>query len=229
MVSIKTQNAIIDAFMALLGETSLDAVTLPQIAERAGVSLGSLRTIYGGPMDILAAFSARVDKVVLDGVDNSIAEEEPRERLFDILFSRLEQIQKYKPAIAALARVARRDPVVALHLNALTCRSMAWMMAGAGISHSGKGGAIRAQGLVSVWARVLRLWLADDDPGLARTMAALDRHLRGGERMMVRLGRLECLAQRICGGRLSRPSRGDSNKNAEMASGAGDRTVPDGV
>ena len=229
MVTIKTQNAIIDGFMALLGETSLDTVTLPQVARRSGVSLGSLRGAFDGRMEILAAFSARIDKAVLDGVDKSIAEEDPRERLFDILFSRLEQLQNYKSAIAALARAARRDPLVALHLNALTCRSMAWMMAGAGIAYSGKGGTIRAQGLVSVWARVLRVWLADEDPGLARTMAALDRHLRGGERMMVRLGRLECLAKRICSGRLLRPSRRDGKQNAGTPGGAGDGAVPDGV
>ena len=40
----------------------------------------------------------------------------------------------------------------------------------------------RAQGLALVWARVMRVWLDDEDPGLARTMAALDKRLREAER-----------------------------------------------
>ena len=30
-----------------------------------------------------------------------------------------------------------------------------------------------------VWLATLRVWVRDDSPDLARTMAALDRHLRG--------------------------------------------------
>ena len=44
-------------------------------------------------------------------------------------------------------------------------------------------GVFRAQGLALVWARVMRVWLDDDDPGLARTMAALDKRLREAERV----------------------------------------------
>ena len=35
-----------------------------------------------------------------------------------------------------------------------------------------------------VYASVFGVWLEDDDPGLARTMAALDRRLRRGERTL---------------------------------------------
>ena len=37
----------------------------------------------------------------------------------------------------------------------------------------------------------MRVWLDDDDPGLARTMAALDKRLRRAERAVIRLDRLE--------------------------------------
>ncbi len=201
MVSVKVENAIIDAFLSLVGESSLDEATLPRIAERVGVTLATLRSAFGGRVDIVAAFSARTDKAVLDALDTALSEESARERLFDVLLSRLEHLAPNKAAIAALQDAARRDPLIALHLNAIACRSMAWMMAAAGIAHAGKPGAVRAQGLTLIWSRLLRVWLADDDPGLARTMAALDRHLRRGERAAVRLRRLECLAARICGGR----------------------------
>ena len=58
---------------------------------------------------------------------------------------------------------------------------MQWMLTAADINAGGPGGALRAQGLALLYASALRTWVDDDDPGLARTMAALDRELaRGG-------------------------------------------------
>ena len=63
-------------------------------------------------------------------------------------------------------------------------KSQYWMLAAAGISGEGGTGFLRVQGLLSVYARVFSIWLDDDDPGMARTMAALDRRLRRGESLM---------------------------------------------
>jgi hypothetical protein len=41
---------------------------------------------------------------------------------------------------------------------------------------------VRAQGLALLFASVLRTWIDDQDRGLARTMAALDRALARGQR-----------------------------------------------
>ena len=35
-----------------------------------------------------------------------------------------------------------------------------------------------------VWLATIRVWMDDDSPDLARTMAALDRHLRRADRMV---------------------------------------------
>jgi hypothetical protein len=58
------------------------------------------------------------------------------------------------------------------------------MLEAAGIATDGPTGALRIGGLALTYASVFRVWLEDDDPGLARTMAALDRRLRRGERTM---------------------------------------------
>ena len=65
----------------------------------------------------------------------------------------------------------------------------------AGISAEGLEGQVRAAGLAAVYASVFRTWLSDDDPGLARTMAALDRRLRRGERT---LNTLDEIKSRVC-------------------------------
>jgi hypothetical protein len=56
------------------------------------------------------------------------------------------------------------------------------MLTAADIDSSGPRGMLRAQGLAMLFAQVLRVWLDDDDPGLARTMAELDRELGRGQR-----------------------------------------------
>jgi hypothetical protein len=54
------------------------------------------------------------------------------------------------------------------------------MLHGAGITTDGLDGNVKVAGLVSIYLPVFGTWLEDDDPGHAKTMAALDRRLRRG-------------------------------------------------
>jgi AcrR family transcriptional regulator len=193
----KPQQKIIDALMALAAERSWDEVTLEAIADRAGVTLAALRASYDGRMAVLADFIRGVDEGVLAGIDPTLATESSRERLFDLLFARLEALGAHKQAIRNLAKAAQRDPLLAFCLNGLTTTSMVWMLSAAGIAAQGGRGVIRAQALALIYARVMRVWLRDTDPGLAATMAALDKRLCEAERAAKRLHQLEqCLRPR---------------------------------
>jgi hypothetical protein len=79
-------------------------------------------------------------------------------------------------------RSARRNPGLALALNAMAVRSQHWMLEAAGIGASGPRGALRAQGAALMFGRVVNVWVDDDDEGLDRTMAALDRGLSSAAR-----------------------------------------------
>ena len=119
---------------------------------------------------------------MLAGGDTDMAEEPPRERLFDVLMRRLEVLTPHKAAVRSLMRSVGRNPGLALALNSLGVRSQQWMLTAADIAASGPRGMVRAQGLALLFASVLRTWVDDEDPGLARTMAALDRALARGQR-----------------------------------------------
>jgi AcrR family transcriptional regulator len=201
----KSRDKVVEALLALAAEHPFDAVTLPMLAERAGVTLAALRESYDGRVAVLAGYIRQVDERVLAGVDPALAEESPRERLFDVLFSRFEAHAPHKQAIRSILRAARRDPLLALELNRIVTISMGWMLAAAGISSSGGRGLFRAQGLALVWARVMRVWLDDEDAGLARTMAALDKRLREAERVVMQLECLEKIVRRR--GRSAKPPR----------------------
>jgi AcrR family transcriptional regulator len=173
---------IIEAFMALAAERRFSDIGFTDIAARSGVPLGRCRAAFNSVVSILAAQMEAIDRQVLDGSDADMAEETPRERLFDVLMRRLEALGPHKAAIRSITRAARCNPPLAFALNCLTARSQQWMLTAADIKASGPKGMIRSQGLALLFARVLCVWVDDQDPGLARTMAALDRELARGER-----------------------------------------------
>jgi AcrR family transcriptional regulator len=181
---------IVAIFMTLLAEKPIERIDLTEIAAGADVSLGALRGEFPSKLAMLAAHVKAIDRAVLEGGDGDMAEEPPRERLFDVLMRRIELLAPHKEALASLLRSARRNPGLALALNAMAVRSQQWMLAAAGLHSSGPLGMARAQGLAVLFARVLRTFVHDDDEGHARTMAELDRGLGRGARLLGVLGDL---------------------------------------
>ena len=87
---------VIDAFMSLVAEKPMEDIGLAEIASQAGVSLADLRAMFGSTFDILAAHVRQIDVEVLAGADADMAEELPRERLFDVLMRRIELLEPRK-------------------------------------------------------------------------------------------------------------------------------------
>ncbi len=172
----------IDALMALLAEHPFEDVGLAEVAGRAGLKLSQLRAEFGSTLAILAGHIKEIDRAVLAGSDSDMSDEPARERLFDVLMRRLEALAPYKQAVRSVMRSARRHPGLAFALNAMAVRSQCWMLEAAGIAASGPRGALRAQAAALMFARVLSVWVDDEEPGLDRTMAALDRALASAER-----------------------------------------------
>jgi len=211
------RDPIVGALMALLGEKRFEDIGFGEIARRAGVSLSELRVKHASKIEMLAAHTREIDRAVLDGIDPGMAEEPPRERLFDVLMRRLDLTAPDKAAVQSLQRSVLLNPGLALALNGLTVRSMQWMLTAADISATGSKGMVRAQGLALLYASVLRTWAHDDDPGQAKTLAALDRAMSSGQRFagllddLLRIPEAACNATRVFGRRRRGEDRsGDS-------------------
>ena len=207
---------IIAAFLNLLADKPIERIGFAEIAEASGVSLAALRGEFPSTLAILAAHMKSIDRAVLSADFGDVEEEPARERLFDVLMRRLEMLAPHREAVRSLMRSARRNPPLALALNGLAVRSQQWMLTAAGIGASGPGGMLRAQGLAALFAGVLRTWIHDDDPGLARTMAGLDRALARGQRFAGLLDDLCRIPARICRLR-PRRRRGDSSEDTAAA------------
>jgi AcrR family transcriptional regulator len=211
---------IIAAFLGLMAEKSIEQIGLAEIAKEAGVSLAQLRDEFATPLAIYAAHLKAVDRAVLAQDAADMADEPSRERLFDVLMRRLEIMAPHREAVGSLMRSARRSPPLALALNALAVRSQQWMLAAADIPCSGPRGMLRAQGLAMLFGSVLGTWVRDDDPGLARTMAALDRALGRGQRFVGLLDDLLFIPSRLCRLRSRwrrRPDEGDDAEEETVA------------
>lgn len=183
------RDRLIAAALRLAEKRGWRDLSLGEIAGEAGIPLAEMRREFQSKGQILAAFSRAVDQAVLEKFPAPSADA-ARDRLFDVMITRFEVMQPYKPAIRRI-----RDDLGSSFGEALAqlrpaLKSQYWMLAAAGLSGEGGRGFLRVQGLLAVYARVFQVWLGDGDPGLARTMAALDRRLRRGESVLRGIERL---------------------------------------
>jgi ubiquinone biosynthesis protein COQ9 len=155
-------------------------VTLIDIAAASNVSLADLRKAFGSKSQIVAAIMRAIDDQVLAKAGSAIGDQSKRDLLFEVIMSRFDAMMPHKAAIKSMAAASPVDTTLVMpFLN-----SQRWMLAAAGIDADGPGGLVRSTGLGSVYMQVFNTWLAEDDAGMSKTMAALDTKLRRGERTM---------------------------------------------
>ncbi|ADZ69629.1 TetR/AcrR family transcriptional regulator [Polymorphum gilvum] len=221
MATEKTRQKILTVFLDLLEEHPWQDVSLPLVAKTAGVKLSVLRDCFSSKTDMIAAFAAGIDKAVLDATGEDMADQPARDRLFDVLMTRLDMLEPRKRVLRRLKDAALQDPALALEFNAIAVRSHGWMLAAAAIDMPGLKGRLTAQGLALAFARVVEVWLDEDDAGLPKTMARLDRELDRGETWVGRLSGLEKLAtplwQAVAGGRRRRRAGRDEADDHAVA------------
>ncbi len=200
---------ILAAALDCAAKTRWAEVTLIDIAEAAGITLSELRGLFTTKTDIIAALLRAVDDEVMRRLPKRGEGQEKRDLLFDTIMTRFDVLGPYKAALKSIHASGSAD----LALAGPYLSSQHWMLQAAGIGTDGALGALRIAGLGLAYASVFATWLEDDDPGLARTMAALDRRLRRGERTLSGLEQLgtavsrfsEALRQAGRGGTRSRP------------------------
>lgn len=177
-------DAIIDATLALAAERGWRGLALTDIAKRAGTPLADLVEHFPSRAAILDAYLRRIDHAMMAGGGEggaSGSDETPRDRLFEVIMRRFDAMSRDRKALAAILRQSGDDPWAVLCGGRRFLRSMALILETAGLSAAGLGGLARVNGIAVVYLYVLKNFLADDSPDLARTMAALDKALRRAE------------------------------------------------
>ncbi len=176
---------VLETAMKLAAEGRWRDLSLADIADAAKLPLAQVYPVYPSKQAILSAVFRRVDAAVLAAEEPTAREGPARDRLFDVLMRRFDALHPYRVALATIIDAQARDPLAAAcGLARLGC-SMACMLEAAGLSTSGLRGVLRIKALSAAYLATLRVWLRDESPDMAPTMAALDRHL----------GRLDGLAK----------------------------------
>ena len=179
---------------ALVGWRETSLVTALRESE---LDLARARLRFPGKTAVLLRFGVMADQAMLAGAP---AEGTPREKLFDLLMLRFDQLQAHRGGVLALMDALRTDPATGLLLYGATLRSMRWMLDAAGVPSSGIVGGLRLHGLAAVWAYALRAWQDDESPDLPSTMAAVDRGLdraMQAEDMLPGRARVEAAAEEM--------------------------------
>jgi AcrR family transcriptional regulator len=191
---------IVGASLEIAAAGGWRGASLGDIAEASGVPLDELRRDFPDKPSILAAFIADIDEEVLSRDLGFEDEDTPRDRLFEVLMGRFDALGPHRSAVGGLFRDIACDPISLFRLGPTVLGTSGPMLDMAGISEIGPLGCLRSKGLLAVWLATLKVWLEDDSPDLASTMAALDRNLRRMESAVIGLDRLLPLWRRTAGG-----------------------------
>ena len=179
--------AVIAAALRLAESRGWGEVALRDIAAEAGVPFAALYVRFPAKQAILAAFARGIDARVLASSESDPPEGSARDRLFDLVMRRLDQLRPHREALRSVIRAASRDPLAAACGARSLARAMATTLEAAGVSAAGLSGLVRVKGLSAIYLAVLRRWLGDDSEDKAATMALLDKLLTRAESGMAML------------------------------------------
>jgi len=216
----------VQAALDLAKERSWGDIGVADIAQEAGLSLADLRREFTCKTDILRAFQTELDAKVLAKPRAAGGASTPRDRVFDIVMARFEAMQPYKPALKRISSYLCCRPGEATPLLCSSLASQYWMLEGAGAKLDGPGGAVRVAGLAVIYGKVFRVWLEDDTPSLDTTMAALDKRLGRGERMLSGAENLCTGLCRIACGFLPRGWKSEAKQAAPPSAGPAPAASP---
>lgn len=182
------KEACVLAALDLAAARGWDQVTLLDIAQQSGVTLAEMFTHFEDKFDILAALGRKIDREMLERISAPEEGGAPRDALFDILMDRFDVLNDYRAGIVAILQSFKYDPKQAVISLPHLCRSMTWVLESARVNTGGVRGAIRVSALTALYLKVVRVWMRDDTPDMAQTMAALDKELARVEKYATSFG-----------------------------------------
>ena len=170
----------------IIAETGWRGFSFTELADRSNLSMTELRDAFTGRSAILEALSDRLDQAMLAVGPDDLEGLPPRDRVFELVMSRLEAMAPFRAGLCRLMSDARTDPELLAITVCRLDRSIAWLQDAAGLAHrhrkSSPFGSLRRRlqrrVLGAVYLQTLSAWSTDESQDLAKTMASLDKQLR---------------------------------------------------
>lgn len=171
------KHKVIDAALDLAASKNWADVSMYAIAQKAEVELDGLTALFDDKDAILAAYAAMIDKRVAEAFTDISAEDNERDRLFDVLMERFDILNENRAAILSIINAMTLDPKQIVTSLPYLCKSMRAMADTANIKSCGIKGAIKIAAITGIYIKTLKHWIKDDSPDMAATMASLDKGL----------------------------------------------------
>jgi AcrR family transcriptional regulator len=163
--------------LELIAERGWGAFGLAALSRRAGRPLHDVYAELPGRTAVLDRLGTRADEAMLGLSADELAEMTPRERLFEAIMRRLDALAPYRPGLIAMARERGCDTAPLCGGIANLRRMSGRLVELAGQDRGGLRHALARNALALLYARVFAVWLNDDTPDQARTLAELDQRL----------------------------------------------------
>jgi ubiquinone biosynthesis protein COQ9 len=166
------------AAFALAERRPWHEITMGAIAQQSGLSITAIMRNVASKAAILRDFSRDIDGAMLLVFEKYPPEGEAHDRLFDVIIKRLEIMHPYRPVVGSVLKRRIGDPGEAAVMLQSVAITVGWIAAAAKVEEEPAWQSWGRIGLGRAYIKAVTAWAGDDDPGLSRTMAALDRALR---------------------------------------------------
>lgn len=167
-------DAVLTAALTLAAKTPWDIVSLGDIAREAGISLADLRGQIADKFDLVEALHARLDGQMLQA---TAFEGALKDRLFDLFMARFDGLQANRDSYVSIFEALKTQPKGLARSGMSLLSSMRWVAESAGLNTTGFRGETNSAVLALAYGNALRVWIKDDAPDMAATMASLDKGL----------------------------------------------------
>ncbi len=178
----KTRPDLLEAAFTHIADVGWAGWSPKSLAAMTGYELAEVYDSFPVPAALVCKLAERLDKAMLAILQGELDGLSHRERLFELFMRRFDAMAPFKPGLRRLTREAGMEPELLLAGWCNLDRMAGWMLELAEIPYSGLQARLARRALMLAYARLFSVWLDDDSPDLATTMAELDKRLDQLER-----------------------------------------------
>ena len=177
----KSEPDLVRLAFELIAERGWRRFSFTELARRAGVPLAKVYADLPDRDAVLRRLGRRLDERMFDLDLAELDGMTPRERVFELVMRRLDAMSAYKDGLRTIAREVPRDPALLASACCNVGRLSRRLLDAAETEDRPVVGAVARQVMGAIYVRTFNIWLDDDTPDMARTLAELDRRLQQAE------------------------------------------------
>lgn len=165
----------------LVAERGWRHLSFTELARRADVPLARIHAELPDRAALVRMLGRRLDAQMLALPVPEIDGMTPRERVFELVMRRFDAMAPYKDGLRAMARQAGGDPALLAVSLCSIGRLSRWLLDVAETADPWPIAMVARRVLAVIYVRSFHVWLDDDTPDMARTLAELDLRLQQAE------------------------------------------------